>query len=106
MSDPGVTAAVWDFTYPTYQGVAMGTVQVQGPVYTTSATYNAYTTSTLWKIGLIASHQAADGSFSDSYEWTYQQISSTNWMVLGTNMGAAKGPLASSVIENRIGDAS
>ncbi|MBP7706468.1 MAG: choice-of-anchor D domain-containing protein [Candidatus Aminicenantes bacterium] len=106
VSDPGVTAAVWDFTYPTYQGVAMGTVQVQGPVYTTSATYNAYTTSTLWKIGLIASHQAADGSFSDSYEWTYQQISSTNWMVLGTNMGAAKGPLASSVIENRIGDAS
>ncbi|MCK7518641.1 MAG: hypothetical protein MZV64_13425 [Ignavibacteriales bacterium] len=29
-----------------------------------------------------------------------------NWTVLGTNMGAAKGPLAFSVIEGWVGDAS
>ena len=104
--NPGETAAVWNFTYPTYQGVATGTVQVQGPAYTTSATHNAYTASTPWKIGLIASRQAADGSFSEPFDWTYQQISTTNWTVLTTNMGAAKGPLASSFIDNRIGDAS
>jgi YD repeat-containing protein len=103
--DPG-NQATWNFTYPSYQGAATGTVQVQGPVFNTSITYYAYTASTPWKIGLIAARQAGDGSYSDAYDWTYQQISSTNWTVLGTNLGAAKGPLALSVIEGRVGDAS
>lgn len=104
--NPGETAAIWNFTYPTYQSVPTGTVTIDGPVYDTSVTYNAYSASMPWKIGLIASQQATDGSISRAFDWTYQGISTTNWTVLGTNMGAAKGPLASSVIENRIGDAS
>ena len=104
--EPG-NQATWNFTYPSYQGAAAGTVQVQGPIFNTSVTYNAYTASTPWKIGLIAARQAGDGSYSDSYDWTYQQITTTtDWIVLGTNMGKAKGPLALSVIEGRIGDAS
>jgi RHS repeat-associated protein len=98
--------ATWSYAYPSYQGSATGTVTVDGPVYDSSVTYNAYTASTPWKIGLIAGRQAADGSFSETYDWTFQQISATNWMVLGTNMGAAKGPLLSTVVGSRIGDAS
>jgi RHS repeat-associated protein len=103
--NPGDAAAIWNFTYPTYQGVTTGTVEVQGPHYSTSVTYNGYNAAAPWKIGLVTALQAGDGSYSETYDWTYQQISSASWTVLGTNMGTAKGPLASSVVEGRIGDA-
>jgi RHS repeat-associated protein len=103
--NPGEQAATWNFTYPTYQGVTTGTVQVQGPAYNTSVTYNSYSSITPWKIGLVTVQQAVDGSYSDTYDWAYQQISNTIWTVLGINMGTAKGPLVSSVIESRVGDA-
>ena len=102
--DPG-NSATWNFTYPTYQGVATGTATVDGPEYDTSCTYNAYSASTPWKIGLLSADQAADGSFSDSYDWTNQQISTTHWTVLGGDMGTAKGPLALTSVEGRVGDA-
>ena len=97
--------ATWSFTYPTYQGAATGTVEVNGPVYDTNVTYNAYSASTPWKIGLIASRAGGDNSYSEACDWTYQQISTAYWTVLGINMGTAKGPLASTVIAERTGDA-
>ena len=43
--------ATWNFTYPSYQGVTTGTGQVQGPLFNTSVTYNAYDSAAPWKIG-------------------------------------------------------
>jgi RHS repeat-associated protein len=103
--NPGEQAKVWNFTYPTYQGVTSGTANVQGPEYSAQFTHFAYDNAYPWRIGLESSQAVSDGSYSDVNVWTYQQISNTNWYVLGTNMGTAKGPLASSVDLNRTGDA-
>ncbi len=97
--------AVWNFTYPNYSGVPTGTATVEGPEYTTSVANYAYDAACPWKIGLMSSRAVSDGSLSETYDWTFQELSNSNWMVLGTNMGTAKGPLISSVISTPLGDA-
>jgi len=103
--NPGEQARVWNFTYPSYNGTPTGTATVGGPEYTTSVTSHGYNAASLWKIGLISSRALSDGSFSETYDWTFQEISTSIWTVLGTNMGTAKGPLLSSVIRTPLGDA-
>ena len=98
--------AIWNFTYPNYSGVPTATATVEGPEYTTSTTHNGYVASSPWKIGLVSAKSLSDGSLSETFDWTYQELSNSNWMVLGTNMGTAKGPLISSVIRTPLGDAS
>jgi RHS repeat-associated protein len=97
--------ATWNFTYPSYQGVTTGTVQVQGPLFNTSVTYNAYDPAAPWKIGSINSFGYSDNSFTKSHEWTCQEISNDTWSVLGTNMGTAKGLLCSTVTQHKTGGA-
>jgi RHS repeat-associated protein len=97
--------ATWNYSYPSYDGSPTGTVTIQGPLYDTNITYTAYDASSPWKIGLIGSVELGDGSYSRVYDWAYQQISNTSWSILGINMGTAKGPLQSSVIDIPIGDA-
>ena len=101
----GEQAKVWTFTYPSYQGISSGTAHVQGPEYNTDVTHYAYDAASPWKIGLISGLSFGDSSFSETYDWTFQQLSNQLWTVLGVNMGTAKGPLLSSVIETRPGDA-
>jgi YD repeat-containing protein len=101
----GEQAKVWNFTYPSYNGVPTGTATVVGPEYTTSATHHGYDASSPWKIGLVSAKSLSDGSLSETYDWIYQELSNSNWMVLGTNMGTAKGPLVSSAISTPLGDA-
>lgn len=98
-------SAVWDFSYPNYNGVTMGTIHVDGPVYDEDITYNAYDAGSPWKIGLIGGLQKGDSSYSEEYQWACQQISYTNWWVLGSDMGDAKGPLISTVMKEPLGDA-
>ena len=43
----------WTYNYPTYYNTSTGTVTVNGPTYDTYATYNAYSSSAPWKIGLL-----------------------------------------------------
>ncbi|OGD15985.1 MAG: hypothetical protein A2W20_07625 [Candidatus Aminicenantes bacterium RBG_16_66_30] len=104
--NPGEQADVWDYTYPTYQGVSSGTATVQGPEYGASATHYAYESSSAnrWRIGLQTSGAMSDGSSSTAITWTNYEISTTPWVVLGISMGAAKGPLVSSITESRTGD--
>ena len=97
--------AIWNFTYPSYNGVPTGTATVVGPEYTTSVTNHGYAVACPWKIGLISSRALSDGSFSATYDWMFQEISASIWTVLGTPMGTAKGPLLSSVIRTPLGDA-
>jgi hypothetical protein len=59
--DPG-NQATWNFTYPSYQGAATGTVQTQGPVFNTSVTYNAYTASTPGRSGSLRLSRPATGA--------------------------------------------
>jgi YD repeat-containing protein len=102
--NPGEQAKVWNFTYPSYYGTPTGTATVEGPEFSTSVTSHAYDASCPWRIGLITSRSVSDGSFSESYDWTYQQISNLTWLVLGTDMGTAKGPLLASVSQVPLGD--
>jgi RHS repeat-associated protein len=102
--NPGEQAKVWNFTYPSYYGTPTGTTTVEGPEFSTSVTSHAYDASFPWKIGLISSRTVGDGSASVTYDWTFQQISILTWMVLGVDMGTAKGPLLSAVIGNKAGD--
>ena len=61
----------------------------------TSATHYAYesTLANRWRIGLETSLASSDGSLSATRTWTYHEISTTSWSVLGVNMGTAKGSL-------------
>jgi len=103
--NPGEQPATWNFSYPSYNGEPTGTTQVDGPLYDESFTFTGYDPANLWKIGLIGSHQKSDGSYQETYDWTWQQISSTSWYVLGANMGTAKGPLPFTIIRAPIGNA-
>ncbi|MCI0482310.1 MAG: hypothetical protein L0213_12070, partial [Candidatus Dadabacteria bacterium] len=99
----GEEPSVWNFTYPSYAGAASGTVSVQGPVYNAAVTYNAYDPDSPWKLGTINGFQYEDGSFAEARDWTYQEISSDHWTLLGTDMGTAKGLMPSSVTRHRLG---
>jgi RHS repeat-associated protein len=102
----GENAQIWNYVYPTYQGVSSGTATVDGPEFDTSATHYAYesVSANRWRIGLETSLALSDGSYSASWTWTYHEISTTSWSVLGVNMGTAKGPLVSSATASPIGD--
>jgi len=102
----GEQAKVWDYVYPTYQGVSTGTTTVTGPEYSASATHYGYesTSANRWRIGLQTAGATGDGSASATTAWTYHEISTTTWSVLGVNMGTAKGPLVSVATESRTGD--
>ena len=106
--DTGEQANVWNYTYPTYQGVSTGTTTVQGPEYSITATHYAYenSSSNRWRIGLETAQGTSDGSYSATNVWTNYEFSDTSWLVFGINMGKAKGPLVSSIIESRTGDSS
>ena len=103
--NPGEQAKIWNYNYPTYQGVSSGTATVQGPEFSTEISHYAYDNSYPWRIGLESSRSTTDGAMLNTNVWTCQQITTTSWSVLGTNMGTAKGPLPSSVTQNRTGDA-
>jgi RHS repeat-associated protein len=96
----------WNYAYPTYQGASSGTATVDGPEFDTSATHYAYESSSAnrWRIGLQTSLALSDGSYSASKTWTYHEISTTYWSVLGVNMGTAKGPLVLSATDSPTGD--
>jgi hypothetical protein len=101
----GEQASVWNFNYPDYNGVASGTASVQGPLYNSSVTYNAYDPTCAWKIGTLSAREYSDGSYSETTDWTFQEISDQTWNVLGTDMGKAKGPLVASVTRHKAGGA-
>ncbi len=98
--------ATWNYTYPTYQGASSGTATVDGPEFDTTSTHYTYQSAQAdrWRIGLETSAALGDGSFSATRTWTYHEISTTSWMVLGFNMGTARGPLPLSVTESPTGD--
>jgi len=102
----GEQAKVWDYVYPSYQGVSTGTTTVTGPEYSASATHYGYesTSANRWRIGLQTANATGDGSASSTTAWTYHEISTTIWSVLGISMGTAKGPLVSVATESRTGD--
>ena len=102
----GEQAKVWNYTYPTYQGMSSGTTTVAGPEYSVSATHYGYESSSAnrWRIGLQTASATGDGSASTTTAWTYHEISDTSWSVLGVPMGKAKGPLVSVAMESRTGD--
>ena len=100
----GDEPAVWDYAYPSYYGVSTGTVNVLGPIYDTSVTYNAYDPAYPWKTGTVHSSHNDDGSLSGSKEWAFQEISTDHWWVFGTDMGTAKGLLLSSDTRQKAGD--
>lgn len=102
--NPGEQAKIWNFTYPTYQGVTTGTTVVDGPEFDTSVTHNGYESQNKWNIGLMTARTVSDGSSSSQFTWTYEQISNTNWTVMGINMGTAKGPLPASITSGSPGD--
>lgn len=104
--NPGEQPEVWDYTYPTYQGASSGTTTVDGPEYEVSAAHYGYESNSAnrWRIGLETASATGDGSASAAITWTNHEISDTNWMVLGVNMGKAKGPLISVSTESRTGD--
>jgi len=101
----GEAPNVWNFSYPTYSGTTEGTTTVTGPEYNASFTHFGYSSAEPWKIGLIKSWSYGDGSLSENYTWTYQQISNQTWSVLGISMGTVKAPLLSAVETSKIGDA-
>ena len=103
--DPGADTQVWNYTYPTYQGVSSGTASVQGPEYSTEITSYAYNSQNPWRMGLEIARAVGDGSSSSSYSWTYHEVSDTSWSSFGVSMGKARGPLASSSTTSLTGDA-
>ncbi len=102
----GEQAAFWDYTYPTYQGATSGTTTVEGPEYGLSATHYGFdgNSANRWRIGLQTAQATGDGSASSSTVWIYHEISDTNWLAAGVNMGKAKGPLVLTATEGRTGD--
>ena len=98
--------ATWNYTYPTYQGPSSGTATVDGPEFDTTATHYAYQSAQAdrWRIGLETSSALSDGSLSTTGTWTYHEISTTSWNVLGVTMGTARGPLPLSVTQTTTGD--
>jgi RHS repeat-associated protein len=95
----------WTYAYPSYNNVTTGTVEVTGPEYSTFATYNAYSASTPWKIGLLKEKSVSDNSSLEQYEWTAKTISNTRWYVLNIDMGQAAAPLQSRITKTITGDA-
>lgn len=96
--------SVWSYEYPDYNGAVEGTVHVEGPEYDTDVTYSAYDPACPWKLGRIKMLEYGDGSLSETFDWTFQEISDQTWSALGTNMGKAKGPLLASVIREKTGN--
>jgi RHS repeat-associated protein len=95
----------WTYSYPSYDGGETGTVEITGPVYTSYATYHAYTAATPWKIGLLESKSFEDQSSVEKYEWKKQTISNEVWYVLGyVNMGKVGAPLQMKIIKTISGD--
>ena len=101
----GSASKTWTYSYPSYNNTATGTVEANGPEFTTDVTYHAYSSSSPWKIGLIKGKSLSDGSFSEQYEWTAKIISNTRWYVLNIDMGQAAAPLQSSITKTIMGDA-
>ncbi|MCP5046009.1 MAG: RHS repeat protein, partial [bacterium] len=95
----------WIYTYPSYQNVDTGTVNVNGPEYDTDVTYHAYSTATPWKIGLLKEKRLTDDSFSQETQWQPFRISGDNWIILNVNMGDIQATLPSKTITTRKGDA-
>ncbi len=108
----GASFNSWYFSYPAYQNYNDRTVTITGPEYTSWITYYAHTPDspgTLvekgWTTGLIQKKWLDDDSYSEEYEWTPEEITSTDWMVLGYNVGKIKAPLISKIIKTGKGDA-
>ncbi|HPW18836.1 MAG TPA: choice-of-anchor D domain-containing protein, partial [Candidatus Aminicenantes bacterium] len=102
----GEQAGVWNYAYPSYQGASTGTTTVTGPEYSASSTHYGFesVSANRWRIGLQTAGATGDGSASATAFWTYHEISTTTWSVLGVNMGTAKGPLVSVATGSRTGD--
>jgi len=96
----------WIFSYPSYQNSETGTVVVDGPEYDTSVTYNGYIASAPWKTGLMVQKTFSDGSYSEAYEWTPQEVSVWHWVTLMKDMGPATAPLLQTTTINKLGDSS
>jgi len=98
----------WVYTYPDYYNVDTGTVTAVGPLYNTNVTFHALSSSnpydTGWKVGLIKKKWFSDNSYSEDYEWEYQQISNNLWLVLNMNLGPIRAPLQQSITTTRLGD--
>jgi hypothetical protein len=81
---------------------------VDGPLYDTKVTYHALSSSnpydTGWKVGLIKKKWFTDNSYSEDYEWEYQQISNNLWLVLNINLGPIRAPLQQGITVTRLGD--
>ena len=101
--NPGETY-IWNYSYPDYNGATTGTASIVGPEYDVHATYHGYDPTCPWKLGLISALQLGDGSYSETYDWTYQEISNYIWSVLLTNMGTAKAPIISSTTKIKAGN--
>jgi YD repeat-containing protein len=99
-----INSSNWFYTYPSYYNASTGTVNINGPVYNTSVIYNAYSSQSPWKIGLIKDKLFSDSSYSESYVWEPQVISNTRWYVLTVDMGPATAALLSQVSKNIKGD--
>jgi YD repeat-containing protein len=99
----------WEYTYPSYYDNDSGTVYVVGPVYDTEVTFHSLSPSdpydTGWKVGLIKKKWFTDNSYSEDYEWEYQQISNNHWIILDINLGPIRAPLQQSITVTRLGDA-
>jgi RHS repeat-associated protein len=99
----------WIYDYPDYYNADTDTVTVDGPEYDTNVTFYAGGSSnpyeTGWRVGLIKNKCFDDNSYSEDHEWEYQQISNTNWVVLGISLGPIRAPLQKSITVNRLGDA-
>jgi RHS repeat-associated protein len=99
----------WIYNYPDYNNADTGTVIVTGPEYNTNVTfyavgsYDPYDTG--WRVGLIKNKCFNDNSYSEDYEWEYQQISNYVWVVLGQSLGPIRAPLQQSITVTRLGDA-
>ncbi|NTV79799.1 MAG: choice-of-anchor D domain-containing protein [Candidatus Aminicenantes bacterium] len=102
--NPGEDQFVWNYGYPDYNGVISGDVNVQSPICNASVSYNAYDPANPWKLGTIGSFHHEDGSSTETYDWTFQEISNSHWWLPGRDMGTAKGLLTSSVTRQRLGN--
>jgi hypothetical protein len=105
---PGEPIESWTFSFPSYYLTDTGTVTVYGPLYDTHVTYHALGNNTYesgWKIGLMKKKWFSDNSYSQDYQWEYQQVSNNLWLVLNTNLGPIRAPLQQSITTTRLGDA-
>jgi len=104
----------WYYDYPDYYNSTTGTVEVDGPVIDTYATYHACSGSNPfglgWMTGLldekwITEYNQSEVIYMEQYEWIAEEISSQLWLVLNINLGTIKAPLLESVRKSRKGDA-